>query len=338
VEELGQRLKRSPSGHGMETLLKPFGLKPEFCRHCGYSFGPITRPIQCGLCSLLFCHKCIIKLKDKEVFGLAENGKDFTSCSRCVVIINGTQKQTYYSGLFESANKDPLNVLFDTLCKLKQQISKMYMSFEYIATSLLDEDTKDERNEATFATVYQNAMQLQAELLEIFALFDTELKKLARVTASCPTQGRLIGNIRIGMTEFVSEVLPKFKLLRRNFNQIEMNTATSVYFIFYDLALSNRKNQPFWQKYGALFLEGINLIRADVQLSVNAAGESWEEHKSHMEQFLLQWDDKDPTKATSPLLRIKTSNSSQESEGPLLRKNFQILRKCLKKSRKKSRT
>eukprot|EP01116_Phalansterium_solitarium_P022363 TRINITY_DN7354_c0_g1_i1.p1 TRINITY_DN7354_c0_g1~~TRINITY_DN7354_c0_g1_i1.p1 ORF type:complete len:508 (+),score=141.32 TRINITY_DN7354_c0_g1_i1:27-1526(+) len=307
-----------------------------FCRTCGDEFGVVlgVKRRRCGLCALSFCARCVVTLPIGSPPGTAgadpgssplghlqldDKGR-LVACHGCEIKASRLEKQHRWQQALAASARSPLVVTMQALQRTKQQIVDIFPRYEYLADSL---SHNSQCKTANLGTIWQESMQLAAELQRLLAAFDVALRQLAAVAVEPGSRTeRLKQVMSSAMSSYVQLCLPRFRQLRKQLIGIELKAVNSVFVIVCRLCHECGAHAAFWGRFGQPLRQLQHEVAAQLQDAVHSCGEQWLEHQQALEAMLASWETH-----SAPLLQLKGQIQS-EPEASLIRKTLSVLRQC----------
>jgi len=170
--------------------------------------------------------------------------------------------------------------------------------------------------------LYESIHATGIQLHELFRAFELQLKSFTSIDiGGSPTDQKLRENIQFVFTDFLRISQTKFKKYRKELFSIAVDSINILYVRVYRLCLESRCFLVFWNQFGELYTELLEIIAADLMNAVLESGRKWDQHKQHLDGFLNCWED-----YFNPLLESVETANEEHLFLTLIRKNLNSLK------------
>jgi hypothetical protein len=276
----------------------------------------------------------------------------FFSCKKCEILIFRQEEHRIYALALAAGAKHPLRIIYEKLIAVKRRISGIFPHYEHVVSSIAFENSSTGSaavfdpfanpktvgfsfslfsgsssgagggDDDAFIKTYTTGLEIQSEMDALLARYTKLLKILSDFQSRNEKDMKLRDIIKTACTFHVQEIIPKFRSLKSAMALVQVNKATQLYLVIYQLTWEDRQNSRFWSQHGAALLDALQEIRSELQKIVVGTGQDWTEYKKKVEDFLVDWE-----KHNQALLRV---SAADQTEGTLIRKTLSITRKAVK--------
>eukprot|EP01125_Pyxidicula_operculata_P019429 TRINITY_DN7052_c0_g1_i3.p1 TRINITY_DN7052_c0_g1~~TRINITY_DN7052_c0_g1_i3.p1 ORF type:complete len:386 (-),score=53.35 TRINITY_DN7052_c0_g1_i3:40-1197(-) len=284
---LEKSLKTQASNEGFGSILASFS-NSGHCLSCGNSFHVFNKEIKCCVCGRNFCNLCVTRITDEsllQAMDVEPSGAVF-SCEICRHALRMRESVEFRRKFRILKSSSYISELYSSVSEVRNQISAFMPPYEYLASSIIEikstkselkSDDKRKNEDQSFGASYTQVKVQEKKLMALLKDFQESNKKIVEFKPSeSPTENTLVNNIKIAHTDYLQNVLIKFKDIQKRVARLELNAVAKIYMFLRQIDHETQYHSEFtrWHKH---FKDCYEAVLNEVsQICTSQLEENWE--------------------------------------------------------------